>query len=81
MTNPFAGDATAVRGAITPLITPFTDAGELDLDSLPRLIEARSSSPSSRKGVTSGVIAPRTAEGSAANGLVTMAAPGDGMRA
>ncbi|MGZ4297959.1 MAG: 4-hydroxy-tetrahydrodipicolinate synthase, partial [Solirubrobacteraceae bacterium] len=39
MTNPFAGDASAVRGAITPLITPFTDAGELDLGAIPRLIE------------------------------------------
>jgi 4-hydroxy-tetrahydrodipicolinate synthase len=39
MTSPFAGDATAVRGAITPLITPFTDAGELDLESIPRLID------------------------------------------
>jgi 4-hydroxy-tetrahydrodipicolinate synthase len=39
MTNPFAGDASAVRGAITPLITPFSDAGELDLDSIPRLID------------------------------------------
>ena len=39
MTSPFAGDASAVRGAITPLITPFTDAGELDLESIPRLID------------------------------------------
>jgi 4-hydroxy-tetrahydrodipicolinate synthase len=39
MTNPFAGDASAVRGAITPLITPFTDTGELDLESIPRLID------------------------------------------
>jgi 4-hydroxy-tetrahydrodipicolinate synthase len=39
MSRPFAGDASAVRGAITPLITPFTDTGELDLDAVPRLIE------------------------------------------
>jgi len=37
--SPFAGDASAVRGAITPLVTPFTDAGELDLESIPRLID------------------------------------------
>ncbi len=37
MSNPFAGDASAVRGAITPLITPFTDTGELDLEAIPRL--------------------------------------------
>jgi 4-hydroxy-tetrahydrodipicolinate synthase len=39
MSSPFAGDASAVRGAITPLITPFTDAGELDRDAIPRLID------------------------------------------
>ncbi|HXD65718.1 MAG TPA: 4-hydroxy-tetrahydrodipicolinate synthase [Solirubrobacteraceae bacterium] len=39
MTSPFAGDASAVRGAITPLITPFTDTGELDLESIGRLID------------------------------------------
>jgi 4-hydroxy-tetrahydrodipicolinate synthase len=39
MSNPFAGDASAVRGAITPLITPFTDTGELDLASIPGLID------------------------------------------
>jgi 4-hydroxy-tetrahydrodipicolinate synthase len=39
MTSPFAGDASAVRGAITPLITPFTDTGELDLDAIGRLID------------------------------------------
>ena len=39
MTSPFAGDASAVRGAITPLITPFTDTGELDLESIARLID------------------------------------------
>ena len=39
MTSPFAGDASAVRGAITPLITPFTDTGELDLEAIPRLID------------------------------------------
>ena len=39
MSSPFAGDASAVRGAITPLITPFTETGELDLESIPRLID------------------------------------------
>jgi 4-hydroxy-tetrahydrodipicolinate synthase len=39
MSSPSAGDANAVRGAITPLITPFTDSGELDLASIPRLVE------------------------------------------
>ena len=39
MTSPFAGDPTAVRGAITPLITPFTAGGELDLDAIAPLVE------------------------------------------
>lgn len=39
MTHPFAADPDAVRGAITPLITPFSDDGALDLDALPRLID------------------------------------------
>jgi 4-hydroxy-tetrahydrodipicolinate synthase len=39
MTSPFAADPTAARGAITPLITPFTDDGELDLGSLPGLVD------------------------------------------
>jgi 4-hydroxy-tetrahydrodipicolinate synthase len=39
MNSPFAADASAVRGAITPLITPFGDDGSLDLDSIPRLID------------------------------------------
>ena len=39
MSSPFAADATAVRGAITPLITPFGDDGALDVASIPRLIE------------------------------------------
>jgi 4-hydroxy-tetrahydrodipicolinate synthase len=38
-TSPFASDASAVRGAITPLITPFTDDGALDLDSVATLID------------------------------------------
>jgi 4-hydroxy-tetrahydrodipicolinate synthase len=37
--SPFAGDAFAVRGAITPLITPFTDDGAVDLDSVASLID------------------------------------------
>jgi 4-hydroxy-tetrahydrodipicolinate synthase len=39
MSNPFAADPSAVRGAITPLITPFTDDGEIDLPAIPRLID------------------------------------------
>ncbi len=39
MSSPFAGDPDAVRGAITPLITPFGDDGSLDLDAIPRLID------------------------------------------
>ncbi|MBV9804490.1 MAG: 4-hydroxy-tetrahydrodipicolinate synthase [Solirubrobacterales bacterium] len=39
MISPFAADPSAVRGAITPLITPFTEAGELDLTAIPRLID------------------------------------------
>jgi 4-hydroxy-tetrahydrodipicolinate synthase len=39
MSSPFAGDPDAVRGAITPLITPFADDGSLDLDAIPRLVD------------------------------------------
>jgi 4-hydroxy-tetrahydrodipicolinate synthase len=39
MSSPFAADASAVRGAITPLITPFGDDGSLDLDSISRLVD------------------------------------------
>src|SRR3954470_7657144 len=39
MSNPFAADPSAVRGAITPLITPFTDDGELDLGTIGPLID------------------------------------------
>lgn len=39
MSSPFAADPSAVRGAITPLITPFDDGGELDLESIPRLVD------------------------------------------
>jgi 4-hydroxy-tetrahydrodipicolinate synthase len=39
MTSRYAADPDAVRGAITPLITPFSDQGELDLDAFPRLID------------------------------------------
>jgi 4-hydroxy-tetrahydrodipicolinate synthase len=35
----FAADTDAVRGAITPLITPFTDDGELDLPAIGELVE------------------------------------------
>ena len=40
MTNtPFASDPTAVRGAITPLVTPFGDDGSLDLDAIKPLVD------------------------------------------
>ncbi len=39
MSSPFAGDPDAVRGAITPLVTPFTEDGSPDLDAIPRLID------------------------------------------
>jgi 4-hydroxy-tetrahydrodipicolinate synthase len=35
----FASNPDAVRGAITPLITPFAADGALDLDSIPRLVD------------------------------------------
>src|SRR5436305_12187146 len=39
MSNPFAADPSAVRGAITPLVTPFADDGALDLDAIKRLVD------------------------------------------
>jgi 4-hydroxy-tetrahydrodipicolinate synthase len=39
MSSPFAADPSAVRGAITPLVTPFLDDGELDLESVERLVD------------------------------------------
>jgi 4-hydroxy-tetrahydrodipicolinate synthase len=39
MSSPFAADASAVRGAIAPLITPFSDTGEIDLAAISRLID------------------------------------------
>lgn len=39
MSSPFAADPTAVRGAITPLVTPFDESGELDLETLRALID------------------------------------------
>ena len=39
MSSPFAADVSAVRGAITPLVTPFTADGALDLDAIPGLID------------------------------------------
>jgi 4-hydroxy-tetrahydrodipicolinate synthase len=39
MTSPFAADPSAVRGAITPLVTPFATDGALDLKALPGLID------------------------------------------
>ena len=37
--SPFAADPTAVRGAITPLVTPFTEDGALDLGAIKPLID------------------------------------------
>lgn len=37
--NPYAADPSAIRGAITPLVTPFTADGGLDLEAIPRLID------------------------------------------
>ena len=34
----FRGDPQQIRGSIAPVVTPFTDSGELDTDSLRRLI-------------------------------------------
>ena len=39
MSSPFAADPTAVRGAITPLVTPFSDDGALDLDAIGSLVD------------------------------------------
>src|SRR5947209_2326660 len=39
MSNPFAADPSAVRGSITPLVTPFAGDGSLDLDAIPRLVD------------------------------------------
>jgi 4-hydroxy-tetrahydrodipicolinate synthase len=39
MNSPFAGDPDAIRGAITPLITPFTDAGDIDRPAIQHLID------------------------------------------
>ncbi len=39
MSNPYAADPSAVRGAITPLVTPFTADGSLDLDAIGPLID------------------------------------------
>jgi 4-hydroxy-tetrahydrodipicolinate synthase len=35
----FRTDPSSVRGAITPLITPFHEDGSLDLEAIPRLVE------------------------------------------
>ena len=37
--NPYARNPDSVRGAITPLVTPFTAEGELDLESVTRLVD------------------------------------------
>jgi 4-hydroxy-tetrahydrodipicolinate synthase len=37
--NRFAADPTAIRGAITPLITPFSPDGEVELETVARLVD------------------------------------------
>jgi 4-hydroxy-tetrahydrodipicolinate synthase len=37
--NPFANDPSSIRGAITPLVTPFHPDGSLDLDTIGRLVD------------------------------------------
>jgi 4-hydroxy-tetrahydrodipicolinate synthase len=37
--NPYAADPTAIRGAITPLVTPFAADGSLDLEAIARLVD------------------------------------------
>src|ERR1019366_1619219 len=37
--NRFAGDPSAIRGAITPLITPFHPDGSLDAETVARLVD------------------------------------------
>ena len=39
MSNPYAADPSAVRGAITPLVTPFAADGSLDLDAIKPLVD------------------------------------------
>jgi 4-hydroxy-tetrahydrodipicolinate synthase len=39
MTNPYAADPGSIRGAITPLVTPFGPDGALDLESVGRLVD------------------------------------------
>jgi 4-hydroxy-tetrahydrodipicolinate synthase len=39
MSNAFAANPSAVRGAITPLITPFSDDGTIDLDAIKPLVD------------------------------------------
>ena len=39
MSNPFAADPSAVRGAMTPLVTPFSADGSVDLDAIGPLVD------------------------------------------
>lgn len=39
MTGRFAGDTDAIRGAITPLVTPFHADGSIDLEAISRLVD------------------------------------------
>ena len=39
MKTAFAADPSAVRGAITPLVTPFTEEGALDLETIAPLVD------------------------------------------
>jgi 4-hydroxy-tetrahydrodipicolinate synthase len=39
VTGRYAGDTSAIRGAITPLVTPFLGDGSIDFESISRLID------------------------------------------
>jgi 4-hydroxy-tetrahydrodipicolinate synthase len=39
MTGRFAADASTIKGAITPLVTPFQADGSLDLEGIPSLVD------------------------------------------
>jgi 4-hydroxy-tetrahydrodipicolinate synthase len=38
-TSPYAADPQAIKGAITPLVTPFRADGSVDLEAIPRLVD------------------------------------------
>lgn len=39
MSGRFAGDTAAIRGAITPLVTPFSDDGAIDFEAISSLVD------------------------------------------